>query len=83
MNKNNIFLFSPGGYGPYSRIHFWGDHIEAEGNEADNDADNDEWTDAAHNYVDDHNHDVDYGVWFMSRKELENLVETLKKLLEE
>ena len=77
--KNNIFLFSPNSYGPYSRIKFWADHIEAE----DNEEDNDDWLDAAYDYADEHNHEVDYGFHFMSRKDAEDLLETLKKLLEE
>lgn len=78
--KNNIFFFTPGGYGPYSRIRFWGDHIEAE----DSEDNNDEWTDAAYDYMDEqHVNDVDYGCYFMSRKDVEQIIEDLKKLLEE
>jgi hypothetical protein len=75
--KNNIFLFSPGGYGPSSRIHFWADRIEPENNKENND----EWWDSAHEYVGEQ--DVDYGCYFMSREQVETLLETLKKLLEE
>jgi hypothetical protein len=78
--KNNIFLFTPGGYGPHSRIHFWAAHIEPENIDDDDD---DGWIDAAHEYVDEHAHDVDYGCYFMSRKDAEKIVEDLKKLLEE
>lgn len=77
--KNNIFFFSPGSHGPQSRIHFWGDHIETKYNE-DN---SDEWIDAAHDYIDEHSHDVDYGCYFMTRKDVEQIIEDLKKLLEE
>jgi hypothetical protein len=74
--SNNIFLFSPSGYGPHSRIQFWAAHIEPE----DNEENNDEWYEAACDYANDQ--DVDYGCYFMSRKSAESLLETLKKLLE-
>jgi hypothetical protein len=75
--KNNIFLYSPGGYGPNSRIYFWADHIEPENNQDDND----EWFEAACDYTNEQ--DVDYGCFFMSRNDAEQLLEALKKLLEE
>lgn len=75
--KNNIFLFSPGGYGPHSKIQFWATHIEPE----DNKENNDEWYEAACYYTGEQ--DIDYGCYFISREEAENLIETLKKLLEE
>jgi len=68
--KKNIFLYSPGGYGPYSRMEIWSDRIEPENNE-----DNDDWWEAANEYVDKHSHDVDYGLFFMSRKDAEELFE--------
>jgi len=76
--KNNIFLFSPGGYPPLSRLYFWADHIEPENVETNIGDNNDEWWDAAHEFTSQQ--DVDYGCYFMSRKEL---IETLKNLLEE
>jgi hypothetical protein len=77
--KNNIFLYSPGGYGHYSKPEFWSERIEPE----DNEDSRDEWYDAALDYVGAHTYDVDYGLFFMSRKDAEELLETLKKLLEE
>lgn len=74
--KNNIFLFSPGGYGPYSRLEFWADHMEVGDDE-------DDWQDAADDYFDKNCRDVDYGCYYMEREQAEQLLETLKKLLEE
>jgi len=74
--KNNIFCYSPGGYGPYSRIQFWADKLVLEDEE-----DDDEWQEAADEYMDDQ--DVDYGCYYMSREEAEKLLGTLKTLLEE
>lgn len=75
--RNNIFFFSPGGYGPYTHnLEFWAEHVDAE-------EDSDEWMDAADDLVQEMQHDVDYGLYFLSRKNIEELVETLKKLLEE
>lgn len=73
--KNNIFLFSPGGYGPFSRLEFWADHMEVK--------DDDDWWDAADEYYDENCRDVDYGCYYMDRKAAEALLKTLKKLLEE
>jgi hypothetical protein len=30
MSKYNIFLYSPGGYGPHSRMDFWADKLVLE-----------------------------------------------------
>ena len=69
---NNIFLYSPGGYGPYSRLYFWADHIEA--------ATEDDWQDAADEYIDEQE-TVDYGCYYMSREHAEKVYKTLGKLL--
>jgi hypothetical protein len=76
--KNNIFLYTPGGYGPYSRIRFFADRIKGDSN-----AGNDEWIDAAHDYVDEKQHDIDYGLYFMTREDVEKLIVSLKALLDE
>ena len=75
--KNNIFLYSPGSYGPYSRLKVWAVHIEPENNEENND----EWYEAACDYA--LQQDTDYGCFFISREDAEQLIEKLKKLLEE
>ena len=80
MSKNNIFYFSPGGYGPYSRIHFWADHLELENEEGTEEYD-DEFQEAADESV--HDQDADYGCYYMNREGLEHLVKRLQDLLEE
>lgn len=71
--NNNTFFFSPGGYPGYSKIIFWAKHIEA--------TDEDEWLEKVENLIP--NLDVDYGCYYMSRKDVESLIKHLKKLLEE
>lgn len=78
--KNNIFYFSPGGYGPNSRIRFWGDYLELEEEEGTEEYD-DEFQEAADESV--HDQDADYGCYYMNREDLEKLVIRLQKLLEE
>lgn len=75
--KNNIFMYSPGGYGPYSRIYVWADHIDFEGEEGD-----DDYQEAVDEYL-DQQPSVDYGFYYMNREECEKLVKGLQKLLEE
>lgn len=78
--KNNAFFFSPGGYGPYSRFEFWGEHIKVESPEGTEEYD-DELHEAAEEYASDA--DVDYGCYYITRERAEKLLEELKKLLEE
>lgn len=78
--KNNAFFFSPGGYGPYSRLDFWGEHLEVEGEEGSEEYD-DNLHEAAMDFCTEA--DVDYGCFYITRERAEKLLETLKKLLEE
>lgn len=78
--KYNIFYFSPGGYGPYSRIHFWGDRLELEEEEGTEEWD-DEFQEAADESV--HDQDADYGCYYMDREALEKLIANLQELLRE
>lgn len=78
--KNNVFYFSPGGYGPYSRIHFWADHLELE-EEVGTEEYDDEFQEVAEDSC--HEQNVDYGCYYMNREALEKLVADLQKLLKE
>lgn len=74
--KNNIFFYSPGGYGPCETPSLGADHIEYDGDEED-------WYDAAWGYYDAQLRDTDYGCFFFSREDAQKLFDTLKELLEE
>ena len=78
--KNNAFFFSPGGYGPHSRFDFWAEHLEVEGEEGTDEYE-DNLYEASCDYVDEA--DVDYGCFFFDRERAKELLEELKKLLEE
>jgi hypothetical protein len=75
-DKNNVFFYSPGGYGPHEQPQFWAERVEYEGDEED-------WLAAASDLHDEIRHDIDYGCFFMSREQAEDLVKQLQKLLEE
>ena len=75
--KYNAFFFSPGGYGPYSRLEFWGEKLEVEeGSEKYNDNLHEKATEYVFEV------DVDYGCYYITRERAEKLFEELKELLE-
>jgi hypothetical protein len=76
--KDNIIMFSPGGYGPYSRLYFWSGYMEYETSN-DEDEESDNWTDAMHEFVAEQ--DVDYGCYAMTIQEAEEIYKKLGKLL--
>lgn len=78
--KNNAFFFSPGGYGPYSRLDFWGEHVDAGVEESHKDYD-----DYLQEAIEERaqSMDVDYGCYYITRERAEELLKELKELLEE
>ena len=78
--KNNVFFFSPGGYGPSCRLDFWAENFDVPGVPGTEEyADN--LTEAALDYVVES--DVDYGCYYITRERAEELLKQLQSLLEE
>lgn len=76
--EDNIFLYSPGGYGPYTRLDIWSDFMEYE-TSTDPEEDDDNWMDAMQDFVTEQ--DVDYGCYCMTREMAEEVYKKLGKLL--
>lgn len=69
--KNNVFFFSPGGYGPSCRLDFWAESMEVD----------EDFDEALDEYIENSN--IDYGVYCISRERAEELLKELQSLLEE
>lgn len=80
MSKNNVFFFSPGGYGPQCRLDFWAENLDVIGIPGTEEY-IDNLSDAAVDYVNES--DVDYGCYFITRARAEELLKELQSLLEE
>jgi hypothetical protein len=76
--QHNVFLYSPGGDGPYALLDIWSAHMEYETSD-DPEDDEDNWMDALSEFVSEQ--DVDYGCYAMTREGAEQLYEKLGKLL--
>lgn len=78
--KNNVFFFSPGGYGPHCRLDLWAETMEVDAEEG-----TEEYAEILDEMASDYivTSDVDYGCYFITRDRAEQIVKELQVLLEE